>query len=1189
MYLKQLEINGFKSFIGKIELSFTNGINAIVGPNGSGKSNIADAIRWVIGEQSVKTLRGNKMEDVIFSGSEKMKAAGFAEVTLTIDNADKGIDLDFNDISITRRMYRSGESEYYINKAQCRLKDITELFLDTGVGKDGYSIIGQGKIDEILSNKSDERRAIFEEAAGISKYKYRKFEAEKKMDHTRQNIIRIQDVLQEIENQLIPLTKQAETTKKYQKLLHELKTLDVNLIISNINKSNSRLENLSEEIESLNTYIKNKEGLTRDFEKELINNKVEAKNFELKCNNLNQKIYELINLKDKNESEIRFTQERGLHISSLLENLFNESKMAVFEKDKILTEIENYKSELDLLKIELSKTTEAINGMESEYNEKYSLVINMENKIEEFKQRHINFLNKQSDIKNNLSINSEIIKNKNNRINSLVSENELYNKQYMEKANDKIKAEDETKTILEKLNKNNETKLLLSHEKVLKEAQINQNEKLLTKIGLNKENIFSRLKLMEEMSKEYDGYNKTIKNILTKQDNVKSWIKGYRGVIGELISVPKAYTAAIEAALGAAVQNIVTDSEDDAKRLIEYLKKNNLGRATFLPISSIKQRQVNPKELEKLKIPGFIGIATDLVRFDEKFKNIFYYLLGRIAVVEDINTAIKLGRNSNYEIKTVTLDGDIISVGGAITGGSKNTYTGAILTRKTQLAALKEEYNSIKKEFETYECTVKEEKNELLLQNNKINGLAEILQELNIDYTSLKNKLDYMDKDLDLLKSKMEIADKEIEELIIERNKCNQLVNIKEDELKAAEEENKKILMEIRELEEEIKSTKTDRDIYTKNLTGFKIKEAELKQEKGTLIKTLNNSMINEKTIIEKINNNQASIDKAKIDLSDNQTKENELSVKTISLNNNLLTMQDELKITEENKIKQFEELGSIEIKIKDCQTEISVLQNNLYKVGLQKNKYEMEVENLEFKLFDTYELNYTKALSYKIERLNISQSAKRIEELKEKIKDLGTVNVNAVEEHERLNTRYSFLKDQLNDLITAKDSLNTIIDEITNYMKRKFLNEFQIINKNFNDVFVKLFGGGSAQVVLTDKDNILESGIDIIVKPPNKKQQNLMLMSGGERALTAIALLFGILVMKPIPFCVLDEIDSALDDSNVIRYATYLKELSRDLQFIIITHRKGSMEAADCLYGVSMEDTGASMLLSVKLEDKVS
>lgn len=1189
MYLKQLEINGFKSFLGKIELSFTGGINAIVGPNGSGKSNIADAIRWVIGEQSVKTLRGSKMEDIIFSGSEKMKAAGFAEVTLIIENSDKGIDLDFNEISITRRMFRSGESEYYINKAQCRLKDITEMFLDTGVGKDGYSIIGQGKIDEILSNKSDDRRAIFEEAAGISKYKYRKLEAEKKMEHTEQNIIRIKDILQEIENQLEPLFEQAKITKTYQKLLHELKVLDVNLIVTNIDKSNNKLKSQIREIESLNTYIENNRKHLTKLEDELNQSKAEIKKFDLNCSNLNQKIYELINLKDKNESELSFSKERTIYIESLLKKLYEENKEAIDEKEKIISETEKNKTEHDLLENKIAVINDTIKTMESEYNEKYSIIIEMENNIEVYKEKHIDFLSKQSEKRNRISVCNETIKNLNNRISQLNIEIDSFKKQYEEKLNIKNQIEIETKRIKEEIDKKKETALLLNSENEQKKNQVNKGEELLTNIKLNKENIYSRLKLMEEMSKEYDGYNKTIKNILTRQNSIKNIVKGYRGVVGELITVPEAYSSAIEAGLGMAMQNIVTDYEEDAKRLIDYLKSNNMGRATFLPLSAIKPRQISPNELRKLKIPGFIGVASDLVKYDAKFNSIFYYLLGRIAVVDNINTAIKLGRIINYEIKTVTLEGDVISVGGAITGGSKSTYTGSVLTRKNRLSKLKKEYDIILKEFEKADHDLIGRKNESHILNDKIMEITEKLQELNINISNKKNEKNYLENELDLLESRIEINNKDIEELEKEKDGHCSIIDEKSSELGIIEKEDDERVAYIKILEEKIKAGKTQRDDFINKLTGMKVKEAELKQQRSATIKILDNLAINENSADEKISNNIQSVEKAKNDFNEIKLKESELNARISSIEEDLSSVQSKLKAAEEDKIRQQDLFETIESRIKNCGIETTNLQNNLYKLDLQKSRSEMEIENLEYKLLDTYELSYNKALSLKIDRFNISQSTKRIEELKEEIKDLGTVNVSAIEEYERLNSRYSFLKTQLNDLITAKDSLTTIIEEITDFMKNQFLNEFEIINKNFNEVFKKLFGGGMAQVVLNDKDNVLESGIDIIVKPPNKKQQNLMLMSGGERALTAIALLFGILIMKPIPFCVLDEIDSALDDTNVIRYANYLKELSKDLQFIIITHRKGSMEAADCLYGVSMEDTGASVLLSVKLEDKVS
>ncbi len=764
-----------------------------------------------------------------------------------------------------------------------------------------------------------------------------------------------------------------------------------------------------------------------------------------------------------------------------------------------------------------------------------------------------------------------------------------FKRQYEEKLNVKNQVKFETKKIAEEIDKNKETAILLNNENEQKKNQINKAEELLTNTKLNKENIYSRLKLMEEMSKEYDGYNKTIKNILTRQNSIKNIVKGYRGVVGELITVPEAYSSAIEAALGMSMQNIVTDYEEDAKKLIDYLKSNNMGRATFLPLSAIKPRQISPNELKKLKIPGFIGIASELVQYDAKFNSVFYYLLGRIAVVDNMNTAIKLGRIINYEIKIVTLEGDVISAGGAITGGSKSIYTGSVLTRKNQLNKLKKEYDVILKEFEKAELDLVRQKDESHILNDKIMEIAEKLQELNINISNKKNEKNYLENELDLLKSRIEINNKDIDELTKERDDHRGIIDEKNSELEIIEKEDEETVAYIKVLEEKIKAGKTQKDVFINKLTGLKVNEAELKQQKSAIIKILDNLVINEKSADEKISNNLKSVEKAKNDFNEIKLRESEINTKISTIEEDLSDVQNKLKAAEEDKTRKQDLFETIESRIKGCGIETTNLQNNLYKLDLQKSRSEMEIENLEYKLLDTYELSYSKALTLKIDRFNVSQSTKRIEELKEEIKDLGTVNVNAIEEHERLNSRYSFLKTQLNDLITAKGSLTTIIEEITDFMKNQFLNEFEIINKNFNEVFKKLFGGGMAQVVLNDKDNILESGIDIIVKPPNKKQQNLMLMSGGERALTAIALLFGILIMKPIPFCVLDEIDSALDDTNVTRYANYLKELSKDLQFIIITHRKGSMEAADCLYGVSMEDTGASVLLSVKLEDKVS
>lgn len=1189
MFLKQLEINGFKSFLGKIELNFTDGINAIVGPNGSGKSNIADAIRWVIGEQSVKTLRGNRMEDIIFSGSEKMKAAGFAEVTIVLDNTDKGIDLDYNEISVTRRMFRSGESEYYLNKTQCRLKDLTEIFMDTGVGKDGYSIIGQGKIDEILSNKSDDRRAIFEEASGISKYKYRKIESEKKMERTEHNIIRIQDILQEVESQLEPLLEQAEITKKYQKYLHELKTLDVSLIVSNIDRGNKRLDNISNEIKILNSNHKQKNKLLLEIENGLGKNRIEIKDLELEIGSLNQNIYELINKKEKSDGELRVYREKASYIEGNIKKLSDENNELLNEININSASIEDNKKEQKALIDELGKVEKSLRDMESEYEERYSSIINMEDIIEKNKQRHIGYLNKQSDIKSSISATSEIIKNIDSRIKQINSDSESLKMQHEEKTKVKSQIEKDLVFIKEELEKNNNIKELFHSEKSKKEDKMNKTEEALIKIRSNKDNILSRLKLLEEMEKEYGGYNRTIKSILIRQNSIKNIVQGFRGVVGELISVPQAYTTSIEAALGFAMQNIVVDCQEDAKKLINILKKNNMGKATFLPIASIKPKKVSSNELNKLRSTGFIGIAAELIEYNEEYKNIIYYLLGRTIIVDNMDTAIKLGKASKHEIKIVTLEGEIFSVGGAITGGSKFTATNTILSRKNQIVQLKKEYKSVLRELDDISNNLNLQKEEHIELDNKILKLNENQHDLKIEHSNINNKLIYINNDIELIQSKLEINEKDVTDLVKDREEYNLAIEIDKSGLQEIVKENDLLLEEISVLEESFKTTKDERDAFIKKLTDIKVKEAELNQQKNTIDRAIVSLITNEENINNKINKNVLLINDGKNDFNSIKHKENDINSIMIDMEIELTTKQNELENLKKILIQHQEASESIENRIKECQVDISELQNNLYKYDLQKAKNEMEIESLEMRLLESYELNYNQAASYRIEKFNISKSVKRIEELKEKIKDLGTVNVNAVEEYERLNKRYNFLNSQLNDLIEAKESLIVVIEEVTNYMKNQFLSEFSRINENFNNVFVKLFGGGSAQVVLEDKENILESPIDIIVRPPNKKPQNLMLMSGGERALTAIALLFGILIMKPVPFCVLDEIDSALDDVNVGRYANFLKELSKNLQFIIITHRKGSMEMADCLYGVSMQDTGTSVLLSVRLEDKVS
>ncbi|MDD4834324.1 MAG: chromosome segregation protein SMC [Lutispora sp.] len=1187
MYLKELEINGFKSFSGKIELNLTKGINAIVGPNGSGKSNIADAIRWVIGEQSVKTLRGNKMEDVIFAGSDKKKASGFAEVTLVLDNSDKGIDMDFNDISITRRMFRSGESEYYINKTQCRLKDITEMLMDTGVGKDGYSIIGQGRVDDILNNKAEGRRAIFEEAAGITKYKHRKLESEKKLEQTERNIIRLEDIINEIKTQLDPLNHQALVAKKYLKLMEELKTLEVNLIISNIEKSRDKLNDYIIELEQMTKLHDAKEEEINKQNQDKDNLKEAIRNLEFRIQTITEELYSLMNLKEKLEGEGRLILEKISFINITLDKLSKDGDNLRFEKTNTLIELDRNKNLLESLKSQTEELRETISSMEKEYKIRYSSIDDLENKIEAMKESHINLLNSSSDKKSNLNGLVSIKTSIENRSNQLNIDNALLLGQYEDKTAllDKVRSDiNDIKSSMERIA---ESRRDLKDKKDSDTLMLKEIEDIYVETRSKKDNIISKLKFLEEMERDYGGYNKTIKSILSQHDNIKKKISGFRGVIGEIISVTGDHAVAIEIALGSTVQNIITDREEDAKAMIKFLKNNKLGRATFLPISSIKGKSFNQYEKQRMALPGVLGIAADMVKYEKEYKNIIYHLLGRIVVVNNMDTAIKLAKTSNYEYRIVTLDGELISPGGAITGGSLGSFASNILTRKSQISELKIDYSKITQELDRLGGKIEKYKDEIIVCEDDINHHTESLHSLEIEINNKTNKLNTLNNDIDLIKSKISISEKEFKELDTEKSKLSESITDLEQDLNKFKSEVNNIEIEIGVLQEKIKAQKGEGQNFYNDITSLKIKEAEFKNQAFSVEQNIKRDVSDLESLEFKIQENVDEIDNAKSDMISLDAKINENKRNIEEIVSNHEKKQKELEITEEDKKNKEATADNIELSLKSLQQDLTNIQNSLHKIEMQKVKNEMDIENLEFKLLDLYEMSYRKAIEVRVEGFNISKASKRCDELREEIRTLGTINVNAVEEYEKLSARYEFLRNQSDDLIKAKESLLDVINDITKYMKKQFIKEFNKININFNEVFAKLFGGGMAQVVLTDSEDVLGSDIEIVAKTPNKKLQNLLLMSGGERALTAIALLFAILKMKPAPFCVLDEIDSALDDANVDRYAAFLRDFST--QFIIITHRKGSMEVADCLYGVSMEDTGTSKLLSVKFEDKVS
>lgn len=1186
MYLKQLDIHGFKSFAEKIELSFGNTINAIVGPNGSGKSNISDAIRWVLGEQSVRALRGNRMEDVIFAGSDSEKALGFAEVSLCIDNSDRKIPVDFTEINIMRRMYRSGESEYFINKTNCRLKDIYEFFMDTGIGRDGYSIIGQGRIDEILSNKSEDRRNIFEEAAGIIKYKARKHEAEKKLEQTKLNIIRITDIIEELQTQLGPLKEQAEVAKRYRGILEELKAIEINLMLNSIDKYKSKLLNAKQEAEAIQSLIDEKSSFTAKQEQKHNELKILLNDLETGINELSEQIHHLENNKEKLEGECNVLQEK---IKNLEQNSIRLNKNDAELKEELLnSRVNMQQNSLKLVNLgsAFTEVFEKINEKTADFEFNFKALNNIETDLSDKQQKFINLINSYSELKSKINSTNVFIENIKKRKSQVEGDVNLLELQQEDKRKQYNKSVDDLEDFGRKIEACREQIEELKGKKQECDSGIQELEDMSGKMKTEREALASRLKVLEDMERDHGGYSRAVKVLMTEYPNIT---KGFCGVVGEMVKVPSQYVTAVEIALGAAVQSIITNTENDAKLLIEYLKEHKSGRATFLPISSVKPRFFNEKEKQFFSIEGFVGIASDLVEYDSKIDVVMKNLLGRTAVVADINSAIRLARKAGYEYKIVTLDGEIINAGGSMTGGSLQSSSSSVLSRKSEIENLKTKYGIKQKELEELGFRLEELKKQAAELGGDVEFKTEILHSLQIDINNYKNRCENIKNDMQVIADRISINNKDLGDLDRELEETHKIIKENKEKADAVEKEKAGVELQITELQEQMKQFKEVRDEYNDEITELKIKLASVEHNKKTLESSMESMEERIKEIEEEIGVNKAEIEKQEKEIKELTM---DLEEKRKEISRTLMEAAERHKLhtdREKDKADKYEELLKIESDVKEYNKDMALLQSDLHKIEMQHARLEIELESTEIKLLETYEMNYNKAQEFRDEGLSISWASKRCEELKSDIRAMGTVNVNAIEEYDKINERHMFLSTQVEDLSKARDNLIAVIAEIAENMRVQFITEFNKINENFNEVFKQLFGGGHAELVLSDKENILESGIEIIAKPPGKKLQNLLLLSGGERALTAIALLFGILKMKPAPFCVLDEIDAALDDANVDRFAEFLVNFSVTTQFIVVTHRKGTMESADCLYGVSMEDSGISKLVSVKLEDKVS
>ena len=1183
MYLKKLELQGFKSFANKTSLEFMPGITTVIGPNGSGKSNISDAIRWVLGEQSMKSLRGTKSEDIIFAGTENRKSQGFAEVSLVIDNQDAKLPIEFAEVTITRRLYRSGETGYFINKAPCRLKDILELIMDTGIGKDGYSIIGQGKIDEILSNKSEDRRGIFEEAAGIIKYRTRKAESEKKLEQAKLNLLRVNDILSEIEVNLDPLKLQAEKAKKFLSLRDELKTIEIGLFLVNIESYKVKLKELLKNIDELNFQIDdenvNLNNLQQEKDKikqgldDLIISIEEMQNLSFESTNKIEKINADINVAreritnnkenfDRYLKEIEEQETRKVELNTEKEERQNKKINLSTNKEKFTKELEEKEKMLAEITAKLSQEETEIEGKKKIVEESQDLKYD---KREGIKTQEI--------VYENLVKREKVLQQELQETISELDEKRLY-KTDIAKVFTKIEAKrNEYSKKIEEI----EEKKTESSKRVAEfETVINNLE---SEIRVKN----SKCKFLQEMEKEKEGYQKAIKEILLECDRNASLKKGVHDVLANLITVPKEYETAIEIALGGTLQNIVTDTEEDAKKLIEYLRKNNLGRASFLPISSVKGKKVD--HLIKNGLSGVIGIASDLVKTAPKYEEIILNLLGKTVVVEDMDTAIILARQNKYGFKIVTLKGDIINPSGAISGGSIKQNTTNIIGRAGQIKDLLSELSKLEKNLEK----VKNEKKEYIKLITSILEQAETIekeaQSSEITYATEKQKVESIEEAIAKLENKL--ANLKKESLDIEKTKEQTLITKAryETEIKELEQKMETLNGQISVFAEKNKDNQKYIDDLNFDITNLKISVSSFDESANSLdeiIARIDQDILNiEKGITVKKEQ------RIKIE-QDNKMLEEQIT----NLNNQIeeikQNVNQSVEKVEELKKKRQEEnsrLDNVELSIAEKLKLLENLKGETAKLDIKKSKIDVELEQIEQKLWEDYEITPNNAEQEFEKPKNVQTTTKRVKELKEQIKNLGSINIDSIEEYRQTKERYDFMCEQRLDLEDSSAKLRKVIQDMTKIMKEQFAEKFNIINKNFGEVFKELFGGGKAELKLTDEENILECGIDIEVQPPGKKLQNMTLLSGGEKAFTAIALLFAILKINPAPFCVLDEIEAALDDVNVYRFAEYLKKFADETQFLVITHRKGTMEAADTVYGITMEENGISKLLSMQLK----
>ncbi|MGI6064225.1 chromosome segregation protein SMC [Blautia sp.] len=1179
MYLKNIEVHGFKSFAQKINFEFHNGITGIVGPNGSGKSNVGDAVRWVLGEQSAKQLRGGNMQDVIFSGTELRKPLSFASVAITLDNSDHKLPVEFNEVTVTRRLYRSGESEYLINGSSCRLKDIQEMFYDTGIGKEGYSIIGQGQIDKILSGKPEDRRELFDEAAGIVKFKRRKNTTIKKLDEERQNLVRVTDILTELTRQLEPLEKQSETAKIYLAKRDELRELDVNLFLLDYEHTGKLLEELEEK-------LGNTESELEETKEAYEQTKVEYERLEQELEELNSRLEELKERQQQNaltrqqhEGQIQVLEEQILagkqnsdHYRNRLETLGEELQKRTSDKEKFSEEKEELRDKLARQRQRLKEETEHLENIQAEASACAAAVEDGKNEI-------IEILNSRATTKGKVQRFDAMMEQLDIR-KAAVSQRILHLKTEEEElASERKKAQSRYDSVTHSIDSMNAECIRLDGEVQKLQDRLKEQSRQMEIGQTAYHREASRLESLKNITERYDGYGNSIRRVMEQ----KSREPGIKGVVADIIHVQKDYEVAIETALGGSIQNIVTDNEQTAKRMIGFLKKNRFGRATFLPLSNISGRG-GISQREVLGETGVIGTADTLVKADPEYNSLVQYLLGRVLVVDHIDHAIAIGKKYRHSLRMVTIEGESLSPGGSMTGGAfKNNSN--LLGRRREIEELENSVGLLKKDLQELQVSIGDNRSRRNVLRDAIADFQEKLRQQYVDQNTARMNLEQTDEKIANIQKSYQQIDREKEELRRQAGEIRADHSTIAKELEESQRDEKELETFIETKQKELEDWRAEEASKMKELEQIRLDEAGLSQQEHylqeNLIRLLGEMEAFQRESRELEENLKLSIEETKRKQEGIQNLKDAVNACS-SLDQELQRQRDEKQAQKEEKNtghKAFFE------KRDQLSERTSLLDKECFRLKSQAEKVEEQRETQISYMWEEYEITPNNALSYQKEELTDRQEMKKdISRIKDEIRKLGSVNVNAIEDYKELLERHTFLSGQYEDLVQAEKTLESIIQELDEGMRRQFAEKFHDIQREFDKAFKELFGGGKGTLELSEDEDILEAGIKIISQPPGKKLQNMMQLSGGEKALTAIALLFAIQNLKPSPFCLLDEIEAALDDSNVGRFASYLRKLTKNTQFIIITHRRGTMNAADRLYGITMQEKGVSTLVSVDL-----